>query len=185
MASLLSILNKTTKKTLQNRSGAGNITWIAKKIKDAGNDKKFGSALPQIGQMFAYVYDAKHKATLPYWDKLPLVIPIEMYSDGFLGINFHYLPIKERTFLMIKLSALNDDDDLDNNTKLNLSYRLLAGLARYKTVKPTLHRYLYPHIKSKVIKIPPEDWFEMLRLPLAHFTGAGKTKVYRESKSKY
>jgi hypothetical protein len=43
-----------------------------------------------IGRMYFYYYDPKTKDTLPYYDKFPLVIPIERYSDGFLGLNLHF-----------------------------------------------------------------------------------------------
>ena len=40
-----------------------------------------------IGRMYFYYYDPKTKDSLPYYDKFPLVIPIERYPDGFLGLN--------------------------------------------------------------------------------------------------
>ena len=36
-----------------------------------------------IGKMYFYSYDAKTKDKLPYFDKFPLVLPIEEYRDGF------------------------------------------------------------------------------------------------------
>ena len=42
------------------------------------------SATPQIGKMYLYIYDPKYKNTLPFYDALPLVIPIEFYGNGFL-----------------------------------------------------------------------------------------------------
>src|SRR4051812_30598339 len=53
-----------------------------------------------IGTMIMYFYDAKLKDVLPYWDQFPLVFPIEIYDDGFLGINLHYLPPMLRAKLM-------------------------------------------------------------------------------------
>ena len=47
-----------------------------------------------IGRMYFYFYDPKTKDTLPYYDKFPLVIPIERYPDGFLGLNLHYQSIQ-------------------------------------------------------------------------------------------
>ena len=44
------------------------------------------------GGVFQYVYDPKHRDTLPYYDKFPLIIPIEMTKNGWLAINLHYLP---------------------------------------------------------------------------------------------
>ena len=53
-----------------------------------------------LGRMYFFVYNPKHKATLPYYDMFPLVLPVERYSNGFLGINFHYLAPKDRAFLL-------------------------------------------------------------------------------------
>ena len=46
----------------------------------------------RVGQMFLFAYDAKHKDTLPYYDRYPLIFPFKKVNDGFLGINMHYLP---------------------------------------------------------------------------------------------
>ena len=35
-----------------------------------------------------FFYDPKLKKKLPYYDTFPLVLPLENYSDGFLGLNF-------------------------------------------------------------------------------------------------
>ena len=37
-------------------------------------DRKRGSI--EIGRMYHFVYDPKHKATLPYYDKFPLIFPM-------------------------------------------------------------------------------------------------------------
>ena len=47
-----------------------------------------------------FFYDPKFKKTLPYYDTFPLVLPLETYNDGFLGINMHYLPIPLRVNLL-------------------------------------------------------------------------------------
>ena len=51
---------------------------------------------PFFGKLNMFFYNPKLKKELPYYDTFPLVLPIERYSDGFLGINFHYLPIPLR-----------------------------------------------------------------------------------------
>ena len=42
-----------------------------------------------IGRMYFFYYDAKNKDKLPQWDRFPLVLPIERYGNGFLGLNLH------------------------------------------------------------------------------------------------
>ena len=51
------------------------------------------NARPSAGRMSMFIYDPKLKDKLPYYDTFPLVLPIETYSNGFLGINLHYLSV--------------------------------------------------------------------------------------------
>ena len=44
-------------------------------------------ARPIFGDMYMMMYDPKHKRTLPYYDRFPLVIPIEPAKGGFLRIK--------------------------------------------------------------------------------------------------
>ena len=60
-----------------------------------------------IGRMYAFFYDPKHKKTLPYYDRFPLIFPIGPADKGFLGINLHYLPYVLRAKLMDELYSLS------------------------------------------------------------------------------
>ena len=62
-------------------------------IKD-DNLKPRSAPLP--GRMFMYFYDPKHKKTLPYYDRFPLIFMVEKAERGFYGLNLHYLPHKQR-----------------------------------------------------------------------------------------
>ena len=55
---------------------------------------------PFYGKLNMFFYDPKFKKKLPYYDTFPLVLPLETYNDGFLGINMHYLPIPLRVRLL-------------------------------------------------------------------------------------
>ena len=41
------------------------------------------------GDMYLFFYDPKMKDTLPYYDRMPLVLPFSLVTDGFYGINLH------------------------------------------------------------------------------------------------
>jgi hypothetical protein len=45
----------------------------------------------RMGNMYLFSYDPKHKDTLPYYDRFPLIFPINKAKGGFLGITMHYL----------------------------------------------------------------------------------------------
>jgi hypothetical protein len=133
------------------------------------------------GNMYLFMYDPKHKATLPYYDRFPLIFPIEFYKDGFLGINFHYLPPLLRAQLMDKLYDLTTDKRMDEKTKMLATYQVLKGASRFKYFKPTIHRYLAGHVRSKFILIPANQWEIALMLPFQRFQKAGASRVWGDS----
>lgn len=135
----------------------------------------------EIGQMMLFNYDPKLKRTLPYYDTFPLVFPIEPRENGFLGLNMHYLPLRQRAMLMDALYSLKTDNRYDQDTALKLSYQLLKRSARYKLFKPCVKHYLNSHIKSRRIKIDPVEWDIALFLPLQRFQKASSSQVYTKS----
>lgn len=122
---------------------------------------------PEIGKMYFYAYDPKYKKTLPMYDRLPLVIPIEYYPDGWLGMNLHYLPPTARFKFLQQLVKISGNPDMNDQTKLKLSYGLLKGVAKSKYFQPTIHRYLTAHVRSPISIINPEDWEAVVFLPTA------------------
>ena len=146
------------------------------------NTEKHDSIAP--GNMYLFMYDPKHKATLPYYDRFPLIFPVEQYNNGFLGINLHYLPPRMRALLMDKLYDLSTDKRYTRETKLALSYNLLNAASKFKSFKPTIHRYLYSHLRSKYIFIPSEQWDIALMLDLQRFQKASAQKVWNDSRDK-
>lgn len=122
---------------------------------------------PEIGKMYMFLYDAKHKDTLPYWDAHPLVFPIEFYPDGFLGINLHYLPPNQRVALLSKLVDLQNNDKYNDSTKLVISYNILKeSSSRYKGFENCVKRYLFGHIRSQLNLVHSADWAKVAVLPL-------------------
>ena len=70
-----------------------------------------------LGKMYFFTYNPKWKKELPWYDTFPLVFPIKTYSDGFLGLNFHYLSPKERAVLMDQLKSFASNKRIDESTK--------------------------------------------------------------------
>jgi len=134
------------------------------------------------GRMFIFAYDAKHKATLKYWDRLPLVMPVERYGDGFLGINFHYLPPQYRFFLIDRLKYFRNNSKYDETTRIRLNYSLIRRYSRLKYAKPALHRYLYSNVRSKFLWIQPVEWDVALSLPSENFAKEQKYVVWKDSR---
>lgn len=137
----------------------------------------------RIGRLYLFAYDAKHKDTLPYYDMFPLIFLLQPAEGGFMGLNMHYLPPMFRARLMDALYDLLNNKQMNETTKLNMTYKLLNTATKYKYFKPTLKRYLISQMKSKFIEIPPEQWEISLFLPLQKFSGATSSKVWEDSKN--
>jgi len=141
------------------------IDWYRGKIKETKVFQRKSN--PEIGNMYIFTYDAKHKDKLPIWDSYPLVFPINFYDDGFLGINLHYLPASQRATLLNALNTIATDDKYTDNTKLNISYQILSKSAsKFSGYENCVKRYLYSHIRSSFYYVSPADWGYVALLPI-------------------
>jgi hypothetical protein len=137
-----------------------------------------------IGRMYFYFYDPKTKDTLPYYDKFPLVIPIERYPDGFLGLNLHYISPKQRIILLDKLSNILTDHNYDEKTRLRISYAYLAKASTMFEATPCIKRYLFTHVQSRFLEITADEWDIAVMLPVESFAKATKEQVWSDSRKK-
>jgi hypothetical protein len=165
--------------------------WFRDKAKDAGKvseqnilrgDTDRLKSRSTIGKMYFFMYDAKHKATLPYYDKFPLIFPVDRVQGGFYGINMHYLPLPLRAQLMDSLYDITNNKRYDESTKLKLSYGILKGAEKFSLFKPTFKRYLTSQLRSRFIEVYPSEWDIALFLNSEQFIGASKTKVWADSR---
>jgi hypothetical protein len=136
-----------------------------------------------IGSMYMYTYDAKHKKTLPYFDRFPLVFPFKKVSGGFMGINLHYLPLPYRAKLMDSLYSISNNNRYNETTKIGMTYNILNGSSKFRYFKPCVKKYLTTQLRSKFLYVYPSEWDIALFLPLERFEGAGKSKVYADSRN--
>jgi hypothetical protein len=135
-----------------------------------------------MGKMYLFNYDPKTKETLPYYDRYPLIFPVNGAPGGFYGINMHYLPLRLRARLMDALYELSSNRRYDERTRLRLTYGILSGAAKYKAFKPTFKRYLSNHVRSRFIEITSSEWDIALMLPLQRFEKASSSKVWADSR---
>jgi hypothetical protein len=152
--------------------------WFKNKIKNLRvsdtrrsilNDSSRTVSNMELGKMYFYRYFPKHKDTLPEWDMYPLVIPINVYGDGFLGLNLHYLDGYSRVILLDRLMDFMTNDKYDDTTRLLARYEMLNASPRYSLFKPCVHRYLFEYIGSNIIYIEPESWETAMYLPTQRF----------------
>ena len=192
MAKLLDrIKSSLAKEGLTPRTNASRA-WLRAKVKDLKptstalmRDRERLKTTSMIGKMYFYFYDPKTKDSMPYYDQFPLVIPIEKYNDGFLGLNLHYIHPKHRMILLDKLSDTMSNDTYDEKTKLKINYKYLAAASRIFEANPCIKRYLFTQIQSRFLEITADEWDIAAMLPLESFVGATTSKVYADSRKKY
>ena len=160
--------------------------WYREKIKEFGQpgamdlirDGKRNSK-PFYGKLNMFFYDPKHKKTLPYYDTFPLVLPLERYPDGFLGINMHYLPIPLRIKLLDRLVDYSNNTKFDESTRLMVDYNKLK---KVRLIRPTIHRYLSGYTKSQFRRIDADEFTIATLLPVQRFKKASESAVWKESR---
>lgn len=133
------------------------------------------------GNMYMYIYDPKHKETLPYYDMFPLVFPFKEVKGGFYGLNMHYLDYKTRATLLDRLMMFKTNSNMDEKTKLKFSWALIGGISKFAAAKPCVKHYLYPHVKTPFKAVHSSDWATALLLPMEKFAKATPHQVWAES----
>lgn len=166
--------------------------WLRSKVKELKptsdalmRDRERLKQKSLLGRMYFYYYDPKTKDKLPYYDTFPLVIPIERYNDGFLGLNLHYIHPKQRIILLDKLSTTLTDDNYDEKTRLRVTYPHLIATSKAFEAMPCIKRYLFNHIESRFLEINASEWDIAVMLPVESFVNASKNKVFYDSRKKF
>lgn len=131
------------------------------------------SPRPVYGVLNLYGYEPKNKLTLEYYDVFPLVIPVERYNNGFLGLNLHYLSVNTRMKLLEKLMPLTAEDRI-------LGWRRVS---KFREVKPCVKKYLGAFTRTRFLPIVTEEEMNLAALmPLQQFKKATKQKVWYDSR---
>jgi hypothetical protein len=190
MAQLLDRINQELAKTGFAPGSRLARSWLETKIKNLNPsaeklmaDRKRMSSSTFIGSMYFFYYDPKTKDKLQYYDRFPLVLPIERYQDGFLGLNLHYIHPKQRIFLLDALSDYATNTKFDKTTKLKLSYDLLSRTSM--SFQPCVKRYLFSHVQSRFLEIDANEWDIAALLPVEQFQKSSSSKVWADSRKKY
>ena len=160
--------------------------WFRDKIKEFGTPTSANlirdgkrTSKPTFGILNMFVYDPKLKDKLPYYDTFPLVLPIEEYNNGFLGINLHYLSMPMRLRLLDRLVDYSNNNKFDESTKLNVDY---SRLKKIDLIKPCLKRYLASNIKTQFRKVEADEFMVATLLPVQRFKKQSDSHVFAKSR---
>ncbi len=165
------------------------IRWFRQKVRELGDvpsatlvREGYVTGRPSYCKMNFFMYDPKFKdntKVLPYYDMFPLVLPIEEYRDGFLGLNFHYLSIPMRLKLLNIIQEYASNDRMDETTTIRLTWNRIK---RNPMVKPVVKRYLADHVRGTFRRIDAEEMMVAVLLPVQRFVRARETQVYADSR---
>lgn len=175
--------NRHTHELLVNARRANKSVTVMDLLKAAKRDQK-GLIRPKVGDMVIFTYSAKHSATLPFWDKFPLIFITDIGTDSFHGINLHYLPPNYRAKLIVKLINHTNNDRYDETTRLRISYNILNSVTRLREFRPCFKMYLRTQMVSAFVKIHPIDWDVVTMMPLARFQKQSASVVYKDTRQK-
>ena len=139
-------------------------------------------ALP--GFMYLFKYDPKDK-NIPYYDMFPLVIPFRRVNEGFIGINFHYLPFPIRLNILKEFEKYASDKNLNERTRVRLNYRLIESSRVFRFVNPAIRRYNNQQLRTRLLTIPFKDWNVASQLPVQRFRKATMETAIRDSIKKF
>lgn len=109
---------------------------------------KPGSRSMRLGYPVMFVYDAKWKQELPYWDALPFSIVLAKYPDGFLGLNLHYIQWTTRVQLAKKIMQATKNKK--RITYMQIKKAWISLKLPNALLNLVIRRYLYSHVRSPI-----------------------------------
>ena len=149
----------------------------------AGKLMKSGKLLgrPSAGRMCMFFYDPKTRQKLPFYDIFPLVLPVDTFRGGFVGLNFHYLPYGLRYKLLDQLQSFATNSKFDSSTRLQVTYNAVKGIG---LIKPAIKKYLWRQVQSNFLRVDVDEMAIAIYLPVAQFKKASLGKVFADSRRK-
>lgn len=135
------------------------------------------------GGIYTFMYDPKHKDTLPYYDITPMVIPFRDDGDSFLAFNLHYVDLRIRARIMDHLYSINNMPAL-TNTKNASRYAYFKEMGESPMFAPCIKRYLKKNVRSRFLEFKPEHWEIAVFLPTANFRKGAMGDVHSDSRRK-
>tara|TARA_Y100000996_G_scaffold402106_1_gene373739 strand:+ start:2561 stop:3142 length:582 start_codon:yes stop_codon:yes gene_type:complete len=137
----------------------------------------------ELGKMYMFMYDAKTKDKLKYYDYFPITICLKRYSTGFMGVNLHYLSPKYRALLMDGLYEFYRE--IEDESYFQIKYPTIKSVSKLRWAKPCIKQYQYSYIDSRIVEVRPEHMDMAVMLPSQRFISKGTTTnandIYRKS----
>jgi hypothetical protein len=201
-AALLNIsadMNKRSREYFKQKAGELQNQRPANILKRKSVQENATAQIPfKPGDIFLFNYmpkNATNERLLPYYDRYPLIVLVDVTPEYVCGLNFHYLPYEERAVLLTQLYNFLVEDTsgtegldtmLGDKAFLDVTYDKIKLLDVPKSYwKPCFKKYLNTNIRGKLLKIHPQEWDIILQLPLERFVRANRQRVFNDSRNKW
>lgn len=146
------------------RKNNKSVAWFRETVE--GIPKARTTGAPSVGKMYTYVYDAKYKKKLPYWDKFPLIIMLDVSSTHQLGLNLHYIPPKARQAFLEKILVMLSQKNFGPKAYFKINW---AAVKKYPGAEKMIKLYIRSRIKGNMVEINPMYWANAIYLPTQQF----------------
>ena len=175
-------------------SGVKSLNWFRGKIEEFGKPGPLDlirdgrrTKSVNFGTLNMFIYDPKHKNKLPFYDTFPLVLPIGGAAGGFLGLNFHYLPIPARIRLLDRL-VLPETRGINIQVQKGEVQGIITDYSQLRKIpmaKAIVKHYLTGHVKSNFRAIGTDELVVAALLPVQRFQKASAEAAYIETAKRY
>jgi hypothetical protein len=147
---------------------------------------------PGAFYMFYYeskLYNEMNKSgerKLPWYDAYPLILVFEVDKKGFTGLNFHYLPIKQRIMVLRKLMGKYKEKYAGNLLLRPMNWDILKQLTAFdKRVRNyAVKRYLWDHLMKirglRVVRVKNMDMLNSMFYISPQWVDIKEQKVLRD-----
>jgi hypothetical protein len=145
------------------------------------------------GRMYMMQYKPKDINKLPYYDRFPVFMCLNVHKEWFTGLNFHYLPPELRAELLNELYPFVmapevKADDMARSLRVKLSprvdYEFMKKRRSMMSFKPMWKRYRRDSVLGQFAYMPPIAWDIITMLPVQQFRKSSINRVWRDSQIK-
>ena len=134
------------------------------------------------GHLYFFRYQAENRRPGDYYDALPFVLVTNILSNGFAGINFHYLPYRQRAIFMDALVQTQIVNSLNSlQSKIDVTPHELKNIDKYQLYRGCYRSYRVSRMQSPLLQIGKTQWATALFLPVELFRGASNTVVWNKT----
>ena len=162
--------------------------WFKEVIMDSKKGiKSHVIQVPQVGRLYQFIYDAKTKEDLEFFDVYPLSICVAIGEDRWYSINLHYLPPKVREGFLEDLLVKYADkktqkrQTVAQSTVLKLDWSKIRNFDQ-AIFEHALTSYLPSQYKSNLQEIHPKYWHLASTLPSQLFVSYKGKKGKKKGK---